>query len=254
MLTSAFGENFEPLKIQKKKQSWNRLVSLNAMMNRLAATGKGLNPDNADELDNSARYKRATKTNNKFFHKNLAKWFNKTNEDGTLYCANHQKIKKNKNRRRRSDETDGEEEKDDQEYDLQYHWANICSLLEDSEDACGHMERGKKTIDFSANYGGHTKRLFGALKKWTELFLSGCKKNEATRYRRSVRIMARRLFDGVRSELITIDDVRKGKWKRVFPKHIDIYENEEAKAKGEKMDKSTLISMVERRYDQRIGN
>lgn len=260
MLTSAFGgqAEYEALQSIKKKDggpretrvSFNRLSTINYMMNRLAATGKNLNPDNVDELANSNGYQRAIKVNNKFFHTNLKKWFYKTNEDGELVCASHKKVKKNKTRRRRSDENeedDPELDISDYESELEYHMANFCSMLEGTEDACGNNERGKGNANFANNYGKSTKRVFGALKKWNESHLANCKKNEETRYKRSIRIMSRRLFDGVRSALLTIDEVRTGKWKRVFPKHITILQN------GKPMDKQTLINMVESRYQNKLG-
>lgn len=263
LLTSAFADKTsQPIPINKEykgKHSWNRLASLNFLMNRLAATGKGLNPNNADELNDSS-YKNAERINNRYFNKCLAKWYLKTEgegEDKKLVCANHERLGKEDSQtvatasRKRRDEPEGSLNSQERD-DMDYHMANLCEMLEDEDDdiKCDNNKRGSGGKDLSKNYGKSTKQIFGGLKKWNELYLSGCKKNRDTRFRRIVRLMSRRLYDGVRSDLITKEDVKKGKWKRVFPKSIDIYLTQEDKANKQPMNKNTLIDMVLKRFDR----
>lgn len=252
MLTSAYASN--PLEVDATKHqrhSYNKLVSLNHMMNQLTAHGKNLNPDDKNELKESKSFMKAYEINNNFFRRTMEKWYLKRDDEGNLVCAKHEKEKKNKVRRRRSD-NDGPNMGSE---DMQYHYQNLCEIVEDTEEACqsDNSERSVK-LNFQKDYDINTKRMFGALKKWNELFLGDCKKNAEIRYKRIVRIMARRLFDGVKSNLIPIEKVTKGKWKRVFPKNIKIYEDKEAKDNNRPMNKDTLIGMVVARHNKRLAN
>jgi len=234
-----------------RRDPFNKLVTLNKMMNRLTAYAKGLNPDDSDELMASKHYMTAFRVNNKFFKKNLVGMYHKKDKDGELKCANHSfKAGKKPNGRRRRSDGSGDT------VDLTVHAddiENFCSSLEDAhdpedgtcEDCCS------QTRKFGLDLSGHgqdfiknSRKMFGAVKKWVETHLADCNQKQL-RYKRIVNLLAKRLFNGINHELITLDDVRTSRWKRIFPKsHI---QDQFLGPDDAPMDKYTLINMVEDR-------
>lgn len=247
-----------------KRNPYNKLVTLNKMMNRLTAYAKGLNPDD-ENLDQDKSFMNAYKVNNVFFRRNLARMYNKEDKEGNLKCAVHER----KPRVTREAENDFEEE--EVEVDLaitQSDWENYCSIHDDGHNAedgkCDECcKKSKKTGEyvldvkqrgFSINLDGtdedfikNTRKMFSAVKKWFEIYLGECKQKKI-RYKRIVNLLAKRLFNGIVHEKITIDHVRNGRWKRIFAKKAI---QEEFIKEGEPlMDKFTLIDMVNKRYEK----
>ena len=74
-------------------------------------------------------------------------------------------------------------------------------------------------------------------------------KKKSLKHFRIVNLLAKRLFNGIIHDKITIEQVRNGRWKRIFAKKAI---QEEFLKEGEPlMDKFTLIDMVNKRFENK---
>jgi len=262
-----------------KRHSFNRLATLNKMMNRLTAYSKGHSPDDPDILDHTG-VTRAFKGNNRFFSKTLVRMFYKEDSEGNLHCAVHEKQKKQKTERRRRDDQDAFSFAESVN-SLAYSQANFdiwCDMMEDfkdtdkeCEDCCAQDKDGNfvptdctqeeidggtcpfgkvkafglnldgEDIDFSKN----ARKMFTAVKKWIEMYLGDCRQKKV-RYVRIVNLLSKRLFNAVVAGVATMEDVEDGRWKRIFP-HKDL--NIMMDGADSIIDKYTLINLVKGKYE-----
>jgi len=253
-----------------KRDPYNKLVTLNKMMNRLTAYSKGLNPDD-ENINQDKSFMNAFKVNNVFFRRNLVRMYYRKDKDGNLKCAVHER-KPRVTREAEILEQDGENSEPPLSVNLgitQSDWENYCSIHDEGHNAedgkCDECcKKSKKTGEyvfdvkqrgFSINLDGNnedfiknTRKMFSAVKKWFEIYLGECKQKKI-RYNRIVNLLAKRLFNGIVHDKITIEQVRNGRWKRIFAKKAI---QEEFLKEGEPfMDKFTLIDMVNKRFENK---
>lgn len=248
----------EKTKAHKKSHSFNRLATLNLMMNRLTAFAKGMNPDDNAALAANSNFMNAYRVNNVFFHKTLLGMYNKKDDEGNLKCANHEKIKKSHTRRRRDD---------DGGVDLSMSYDDYVTMCEmtaehnddgECEDCCPTDADGNYimtnadgtprafglNLDGDVNFIKQARKMFMVVKKWSEMYLGNCNQKKL-RYTRIVNLLSRRLFNAMKNDIITMEEVQSGRWKRIFPKkELGIIKDGEDHI----MDKSTLLDSVSARW------
>lgn len=242
----------------KRGDPYNRLVTINKMVNRFTVMSKGGSPDRCDEdscdygLDNKKRNKiegitNAIEFNNKFFNNNLVRNYERLDKSGELKCAIHDSKSARAQQRQRRDAGSSSLALDQED------WENFCWMLdmahdEDDgpcEDCCTKDEHGnyptviyddegnpifiarglKQGLETEPQKGEehHDSYMKNARKLYSVLkkwaeLYIGDCKGQKQRYTRIINMMANRLYNGIVHDFTSFDVVKDARWKRVLPK------------------------------------